>query len=70
MKRENESVTEYWVRQIQEDARSKAIEECAAIAETAGCGNRECRDCYGNQIAAAIRDLLPFASHNRQDAEG
>jgi len=34
-----------------------AVDECAKIALTAGCGNTACMDCYGNQIASAIRDL-------------
>lgn len=39
------------------EVREKTIEECARIAETAGCGDPKCTGCYGNQIAAAIRDL-------------
>lgn len=41
----------------QDGAREAAIEECAKIAETAGCGDPRCMSCYGNQIAATIRDL-------------
>ena len=40
-----------------EIARKATIEECAKVAMTAGCGNPQCMDCYGNQIAATIRDL-------------
>lgn len=48
------------------NARADAIEECAKIAMTAGCGDPQCMDCYGNQIAATIRDLaLPTAIEMR-----
>ena len=30
-------------------------EECAKVAEIAGCGRAGCTDCYGGKIAAAIR---------------
>ena len=33
-------------------------ERCAKIAETAGCGDPKCMDCYGNRIAAEIREPL------------
>lgn len=36
-------------------------ERCAKIAETAGCGDPQCMSCYGNQIAAAIRDAVSEA---------
>lgn len=33
MKRDDESTTQFWVRQIQEQARRDAIEECAKFVE-------------------------------------
>ena len=30
-------------------------EQCAKVADGYGCGNSECEECIGNQIAAAIR---------------
>jgi hypothetical protein len=40
-----------------QQAKDQVIEECAKVAETAGCGDRWCKGCVGNQVAAAIRSL-------------
>jgi hypothetical protein len=39
-------------------AREDEREACAKVAEKAGCGDPKCMGCYGNQIAAQIRDRV------------
>jgi hypothetical protein len=46
-----------------EITRLATIEECAREAEKSGCGDPTCSDCFGNQIAAAIRALAVSRPH-------
>jgi hypothetical protein len=47
-KRENETTTEFWLRQIKEQARVEAIEECAKAIEPKGPRPCDCEPfgCY------------------------
>jgi hypothetical protein len=75
MKRDDESTTQFWLRQIQEQARRDAIEECANLMQRWSDEAAEIKDSdrctlqanLCRNAAQAIRNLAVSSNHCRSE---